>query len=229
MKQIKAVLLDKDGTLFDFDKTWSAWCGRELRAMARDQAHLAAMARALEFDLATERFAPTSVAIAGSPDDFIAALLPQMGGMSAGELSARLEESVQHAPLVAAVDLAPFCAGLRGAGMVLGLATNDSEAAARAHLDSAGIAGEFAMVLGCDSGFGAKPGPGMCRAFAEAQGLAPGEVVMVGDSLFDLQAGRAAGMVCVGVLTGPARAEDLAPWADAVLPDIGHLAGWLGH
>jgi phosphoglycolate phosphatase len=50
---------------------------------------------------------------------------------------------------------------------------------------------------------------------------------MVGDSLHDLRAARAAGMRAVAVLTGPARAADLAPWADAVLPDIGALAGWL--
>ncbi|EPX85444.1 HAD-superfamily hydrolase, subfamily IA, variant 1 family protein [Salipiger mucosus DSM 16094] len=51
---------------------------------------------------------------------------------------------------------------------------------------------------------------------------------MVGDSTHDLIAGRAAGMQCVGVLTGPAAAEDLASQADVVLPDIGHLPGWLG-
>ena len=49
---------------------------------------------------------------------------------------------------------------------------------------------------------------------------------MVGDSTHDLIAGRAAGMQTVGVLTGMAEAE-LAPLADAVLPDIGHLPDWL--
>jgi phosphoglycolate phosphatase len=34
-------------------------------------------------------------------------------------------------------------------------------------------------------------------------------------------------MQVVGVLTGPAEANDLAPHADAVLPDIGHLPAWL--
>jgi phosphoglycolate phosphatase len=49
----------------------------------------------------------------------------------------------------------------------------------------------------------------------------------VGDSRHDLVAGRAAGMRCVGVLTGLADRADLSPLADAVLPDIGHLPGWL--
>ena len=43
----------------------------------------------------------------------------------------------------------------------------------------------------------------------------------------DLVAGRAAGMVTVAVLTGLAPVDDLAPLADAVLPDIGALPGWL--
>jgi phosphoglycolate phosphatase len=50
---------------------------------------------------------------------------------------------------------------------------------------------------------------------------------MVGDSLHDLVAGAAAGMQRIGVLTGMARYEDLAPHADVVLPDIGHIPAWL--
>jgi phosphoglycolate phosphatase len=34
-------------------------------------------------------------------------------------------------------------------------------------------------------------------------------------------------MVTVAVLTGLAPVDDLAPLADAVLPDIGALPGWL--
>ncbi len=57
--------------------------------------------------------------------------------------------------------------------------------------------------------------------------LEPETVVMVGDSTHDLLAGRRAGMRTLGVLTGTALAEELAPLADAVLPDIGHIPEWL--
>ena len=50
---------------------------------------------------------------------------------------------------------------------------------------------------------------------------------MVGDSTHDLHSGRDAGMLTVAVLTGVAREDELAPHADIVLPDIGHLPGWL--
>ena len=51
----------------------------------------------------------------------------------------------------------------------------------------------------------------MLLAFADAVGIAPARIVMVGDSTHDLHAGRAAGMQTVGVLTGLAGAETLAP------------------
>jgi phosphoglycolate phosphatase len=51
---------------------------------------------------------------------------------------------------------------------------------------------------------------------------------MVGDSAHDLTAGRAAGMGTIAVLTGLAKASDLEPFADLVLPDIGYLPNWLG-
>jgi phosphoglycolate phosphatase len=50
---------------------------------------------------------------------------------------------------------------------------------------------------------------------------------MIGDSLHDLHAGRAAGMAVMGVLTGPATEAELAPHADVVLPSIAALPAWL--
>ncbi len=99
-------------------------------------------------------------------------------------------------------------------GLALGVATNDAEAPARAHLAAVGQEHAFDFIAGYDSGFGGKPGPGMCLGFAKAVGLVPEHVLMVGDSTHDLEAGRAAGMRTVAVLTGMAEAEVLAPIGD---------------
>ena len=117
--------------------------------------------------------------------------------------------------------------GLRAQGLRLGVMTNDTEYGARAHLTAAGVLERFDFVAGFDSGHGAKPAAEPLLAFARAVKVDPARVVMVGDSTHDLIAGRRAGMACIGVLTGTALAGDLAPHADAVLPDIGHLPGWL--
>jgi phosphoglycolate phosphatase len=125
------------------------------------------------------------------------------------------------------VPLRPVLGALRGRGLRLGVATNDSEGPARAHLAQAGVADLFDFVAGFDSGWGGKPAPGQLAAFAAHTGILPTRIAMVGDSRHDLMAGRAAGMRTVAVLTGIAEAPELSPLADAVLPDIGHLAGWL--
>ena len=110
----------------------------------------------------------------------------------------------------------------------LGVATNDAEAPALSHLDAAGVRARFDFVAGSDSGYGAKPGPGQLLAFCDRVGVAPAQALMVGDSTHDLKAGRAAGMRTAAVLTGMALADDLAPFADVVLPHIGHVPDWLG-
>ena len=83
------------------------------------------------------------------------------------------------------------------------------------------------IIAGADSGFGAKPDPSPLLAFSEHTGCRPDRTIMVGDSSHDLMAGRSAGMGTVGVLTGVALREDLAPLSDAVLPDVTHLTAWL--
>ena len=83
------------------------------------------------------------------------------------------------------------------------------------------------FVAGYDSGHGIKPGPGMISAFARHLDVSPGEIAMVGDTLHDLDAARAAGALAVAVLSGPADRETLAPRADHVLEDISELPGFI--
>ena len=55
-------------------------------------------------------------------------------------------------------------------------------------------------------------------------------LAMVGDSTHDLSAGRAAGIgINIGVLTGPATAADLAPFADLILNDINEIPAYVTH
>ncbi|MCV4731927.1 HAD-IA family hydrolase, partial [Escherichia coli] len=92
-----------------------------------------------------------------------------------------------------AAPLVEVMARLSGMGLALGIATNDTEAPARAHLRAAGVEEAFGFIAGFDSGWGGKPAPGQLLAFAEALELDPRECAMVGDSLHDLHAAQAAG------------------------------------
>ena len=225
---MKAILFDKDGTLFDFHATWGAWANRFLSDLAQgDPARARDLGAVLGYDFDQSVFARDSVVIAGTPDEVARMLLPHVRDMTEPMLVRHINLVASLAPQAEAAPLAPLLTELRQRGLKLGVATNDAEAPARAHLDSAGITGFFDFIAGSDSGHGGKPAPGMCLAFARHTGLPADQIVMVGDSRHDLAAGRAAGMTCVAVLTGIARAEDLAEHADAVLPSIAGLPMWL--
>lgn len=224
---IDGLLFDKDGTLFDFRISWGRWAQGFLAQIARDAGHAERLGRAIGFDPTTGSFAPDSPVIAATAADIAAALAPELPGVTVAELTDRIDASAAQAPMSQAVPLAPLMASLRERGLRLGVATNDSEAPARQHLQNHGITACFDFIAGYDSGYGAKPGPGMCLAFARQLGLDPARVAMVGDSRHDLEAGRAAGMRTIAVLTGIARREELAPHADVVLTDIGEIPGWL--
>ena len=225
---IDGVIFDKDGTLFDFRRTWGEWSARLLHELSGgDEARAVRLGGFIGFDLPSREFAPDSPVIAETVDRIAARLVPHLPGRNIAGLIEEMNDLSARASLAEVVPLRPCLSALRSRGLRLGLVTNDAEAPARAHLDQAGVADLFDFVAGFDSGYGAKPGPGPLLAFAAAQGLAPGRVAMVGDSLHDLHAGRAAGMRPIAVLTGIAAHDDLAPHAEIVLPDIGGLAAWL--
>lgn len=226
--QIRGVVFDKDGTLFDFQATWNAWAQHTLLDLAEGDAGFAQdLGARIGYDFRAGAFEASSEVIAGTPDDIVRGLASGLPDMPAGTLLERINRAAAQAPQVEAVPLGPLLAELRGMGLRLGVATNDAEMPARAHLAGVGHEQSFDFIAGYDSGFGGKPGPGMCLAFAEAVGLPPEQVVMVGDSLHDLTAGQAAGMRTVAVLTGMAGAPELEALASVVLPDIGHLPRWI--
>ena len=223
-----ALIFDKDGTLFDFHATWGDWSRGMIEAEAEGNAALAhAIAMALGYDMQAGRFSPDSIVIAATPGEIADRMLPLLPRQDRAALIARMNARAARAPQVPAVPLAPLFKGLAARGLALGLVTNDSEAPARAHLAAAGLGATFGFVAGADSGFGGKPAPGQLLACAAAFGHAPADCAMIGDSLHDLHAARAAGMTAIAVLSGIAPRDVLAPHADLVLRDIGELPDWL--
>lgn len=224
---IEGLLFDKDGTLFDFQKAWGPWIAGAIESLAPSPAARAEMAVAIGYDSAARRISPHSPIVAATVRDAAAVLSPFLPHWALEDLVGELDRRSAEVSLVEVTPLVPFFEELKARGFKVGLATNDTEVPARAHLAACGITRYFDFVAGYDSGFGGKPGPGMAEAFLRQMNLAPQAAVMVGDSLHDLHAGRAAGLRCVAVLTGVAGADELAPHADVVLPDISHLPAWL--
>jgi len=223
---IKGIVFDKDGTLFDFNATWGAWTRELITSEAGgDSDRMVQMADVMGYDLVAGVFRPGSIVIAETVSVVADALLPVLASTSKSDLITRMADASRHVPQVEPVPLRPVLQTLRDMGLVLGVATNDGEARARANLVH--VADMFAFIAGFDSGFGGKPAAGQLIGFCDATGLAPAECIMVGDSTHDLIAGRTAGMTCVGVLTGPALRPELAPLAACVLETIAELPAWI--
>jgi len=229
-----AIPFDKDGTLIDFDATWGPAAFSVMETLADgDGAALDRLMRVSEYVLTERRFLPSSPLVAGSSAHYGPLWAQALGRGCDADFLARMDDLFLKAGLA---HLAPIgdpqalCADLAARGHVLGIATNDSQASAVAQARALGIAEAMHFIAGYDSGHGSKPAPGMISAFVAAYAFTPARVALVGDSLHDLHAARAAGVCAIAVLSGPraeaARAE-VAPFADHVIPSITDLPSLL--
>ncbi|MDF2488851.1 MAG: hydrolase [Pseudomonas sp.] len=102
---------------------------------------------------------------------------------------------------------------LAGRGCRLGILTRNARELAHVTLQAIGLADCFPVehILGRDEA-APKPSPDGLLKIAQAWGVAPGELVMVGDYRFDLDCGRAAGARTVLVNLPDNPWPELADW-----------------
>jgi phosphoglycolate phosphatase len=118
---------------------------------------------------------------------------------------ARLDGSL-HEPLFDGIPA--LLARLRVAGWTLGVATGKSDRGLRSCLQTHGVFDLFLTLQTADR-HPSKPHPAMLEA-AMAEALAgPGETVMIGDTVFDIDMARSAGCRAIGVAWGYHAPEEL--------------------
>jgi len=111
--------------------------------------------------------------------------------------------------------------GMRAAGLRLACVTNKARAFTEPMLEATGLAAYFQLVLSGDSLPSKKPDPGPLLHLAQHFAIAPGDLLMVGDSDNDARAARAAGcpVVCVPYgYRGETALRDLD--CDAIVDDL---------
>ena len=119
-------------------------------------------------------------------------------------------------------------AALAGAGYALGCVTNKAARFTEPVLRGLGLRDAFGLVLSGDSLAEMKPHPLPLLHAAAHFGVAPGEGLLVGDSVTDVQAARAAGLGVVCMAYGYNHGRDIREARpDAVLEQLLDLPGWL--
>ena len=228
---IRAILFDKDGTLVDFQRTWGPAARAVMLHLASgDRAAYDRLVAASRFVETEQRLLPDSPLIAEPTSVYGALWATALGRPANAEFFAEIDRLLCDATtrhLTAIGDPKTLLRSLAARGYRLGMITNGAEITARAHAHKLGLDNYLEFVAGYDSGFGAKPDPGPVLAFAQAVGVPPSETAVVGDTVLDLAAARAAGAIAIGVLTGPTPFAILAPHADALLASPAEFATWL--
>jgi phosphoglycolate phosphatase len=229
---IRGVLFDKDGTLLDFEATWTPVLRRmALEAAEGDPVAAEALLAAGGLDPRSGKFRAGSTIGAGTSEQIVRLWHPTLEGDA---LVARVVavEADFHAhgvrESVPVEGLVETLAELDGLGLIMGIATNDATDAAIAAIAAIGLDRYLPHIFGYDAVERAKPAPDQLHAFAAITGLAPAEIVVAGDNTPDLPLARDAGAAAaIGVTSGNSAAHDLAPFADVVLDSIRDLPAWL--
>ncbi|OLS63832.1 HAD family hydrolase [Pseudomonas putida] len=179
--------------------------------------------------VAVHDFAAIREALGIPPEDDI---LTHLAALPAEEAQAKHAWLLEHErdlaiaskPAEGAVELVRE---LAGRGYQLGILTRNARELAHVTLEAIGVADCFPVdsVLGRDEA-PPKPHPGGLLKLAEAWGVQPADMVMVGDYRFDLDCGRAAGTRTVLVNLPDNPWPELTDWHAA---DCRALQVLLGH
>lgn len=110
---------------------------------------------------------------------------------------------------------------LREKGTPCAVASSSYRATVELYLKSTGIFSFFSALSTGDGGaVRSKPAPDIFLRAAQALGVAPADCLVLEDSYNGVRAGRAAGMQVCMVPDLIPYAPDMAPYCDAVLPDL---------
>jgi pyrophosphatase PpaX len=134
-----------------------------------------------------------------------------------------------HDRLVTAYDgVVDTVRSLKSAGHPLAIVTSKTEMLATRGIQCVGLGDYFDVLIGCDTVEKHKPDPEPVFAALERLKVAPEHAVFVGDSMYDIEAGNAAGVTTIAALWGPfSRADLTASRPTHFLDRIGDLRSLL--
>lgn len=195
MRRFRAVILDMDGTLVD-----------------SSEAHLKAWAMAAEVLGVEVSEARIRSEFGKSSIDMAKAFLPR-SRMSDASKFARLKDRIFMERCLGLVK--PIAGALevlmrfREMGLRSAVASSNPRMLIVEVLSRTGLMPYVDVVVGSEDVERGKPHPDMVAEAVRRLGVKPCEAVYVGDTVYDIEAGRAAGVFTVAVLTGDSSRDEL--------------------
>ncbi|MGE5541966.1 MAG: HAD family hydrolase [Bacillota bacterium] len=230
--EVRAVIYDKDGTLFDAFALWQrmeAARFKRLREAGITPEAIAWVSRAVGADpdtYAVDKGGP--MVLATSADEaIVAATGLYLAGYQWPEARQIALEAYRQAEQELDVStMTVLCEGveqslrsLRASGVLLGVVTTDTRERSRRMLEHAGIMRFMDVITGAEDYSTPKPDPEPILKACATLGAPAGDCAYVGDSPSDMIAATRAGVrLRVGVLTGIGEETVLRHLSDVVLP-----------
>lgn len=195
LAQVRAALIDLDGTLVDTLGDFVVALGRMLRELGLPAVDRAFVERTVGKG-SEHLLRQTLVHVTGDPQ------APERWFEAAWQSYQRHYLAINGEHATVYLGVVEGLERLRSRGWPLGCLTNKPTAFARPLLERKGLAGYFQQVWGGDAFERKKPDPLPLLKACEALGMAPADTLMIGDSHNDAQAARAAGCPVVLVTYG---------------------------
>lgn len=228
----RLIIFDKDGTLIDFQSTWTPW--------------LSALAESLEadcnFDVSsrlydvmgychkTETLSDSSL-LAYASMDIIKEKIKSMlleNGIENDAVDSLLRKCWKECHVnntsrpVPITDLPALFGNLRKAGVKVALCTSDSRASTESALRKLHVRELVdAIVCSDDENMPPKPSPCGVLKICSNLGVDLADTIVVGDTTTDMLMAKSAGVgFIVGVLTGIGTKNELSSYADVILDNV---------
>src|SRR5215207_6193267 len=207
----QAIIFDKDGTLIDFDAMWGNWT---LQLADRLQATVKpdirpALCKSYGYDIARRKILPDGK-LTCTPMWRLRELLVDVlesRGISTTEALCAVEKAwYVPDPVTLAkpfTDTHKLFTNIHKLGIKIAIATTDNRAPTEAMLEAFGVTNLVTTMVCADDNIKVKPAPDMVTTICARMSVDPCSVIIVGDTVADLQMARSAGAgYVIGVLSG---------------------------
>jgi phosphoglycolate phosphatase len=233
MMKTKAILFDKDGTLLNFDAFWISLAKAAMVELF-DSLQVEFPEREVMESIGVKdgKTDINGVLVHGTYGDMAEVIHPILvrGGYQGTVTEVRDMAADLFPKLASAGEILPDCEDLRGvleqlrnAGMTLAVVTSDTPDMTEKCLEELGVSEYFTVIYSDDGVLPNKPDPYCAEKFCRDFGFDKSEVVMVGDTMTDMNFAKNAGIRGIGIAKDEACRGILSAVADKIIHDLGGL------